>query len=158
MTKTDKDGVKYLKIGKGYYSTANERILALKRMYPDSEINTHLTYMPEIKSWKAITSVTVSLIDNITGNELYHLENTGHACKSTEDPVWGKVAAESAETSSVSRAIAKLGIGIEFSHASADEVSQSGIQFEMIEEEPEQTEKSKDIENELIKQIKKGKK
>jgi len=151
MTKTDKDGVMYLKIGKGYYSTANERILALKRMYPNSEIHTHMAYMPEIKSWKAITSVTIMQEDA-------DYENTGHACKSIEDPVWGKVAAESAETSSVSRAIAKLGIGIEFSHASADEVSQSGIQFEMIEEEPEQTEKSKDIENELIKQIKKGKK
>ena len=122
--KTDSKGVKYIKMGDGYYSTANERILALKSFYPDSEIKTVMTYMPEIKSWYAMTSVFV--VETTHDGIVTRYENTGHSCKSTEDGQWGRVACESAETTSVARAIAKLGIGIEYSNASYDEMLQSG--------------------------------
>lgn len=123
-TVTDSKGVKYIRMGDGYYSTANERILSLKRYYPDSEIKTVMTYMPEIRSWYAMSSVFV--IETTPDGVVVKSEHTGHSCKSTEDGQWGRVACESAETTSVARAIAKLGIGIEYSNASYDEMMQSG--------------------------------
>jgi hypothetical protein len=147
--KVDQDGVEYIKLKDGYYSTANQRILALKRLYPKSELYTDLKYMTEIQSWHAFTIVRVE-----TEEGAY--ENTGHSCKAISDPKWGGVAAESAETSSVSRAIAKLGIGIAYSNASYDEVMQSDVQgYEMFDEVKD---RSHDIEKELENKINKRKK
>lgn len=147
--KVDGDGVEYIKLKNGYYSTANQRILALKRIYPVSEIKTKITYLPDIKSWYAVTTVTVEAEGMV-------LKNTGHSCKAISDPKWGSVAAESAETSSVSRAIAKLGIGIAYSNASYDEVLQSDVQgYEMFDEV---NDRSKEIEKALQDKINKRKK
>lgn len=127
-SKIDKDGVKYFKTKDGYFSPANERILALKRLYPDYEIHTDMIYMSEINSWLAKTIVRIE-------TETVARDYTGHACRAISADKWGSVACEVAETSSVARAIAKLGIGIEYSNASLDEVMQSDFSFELFDTE-----------------------
>lgn len=148
-TKIDKNGVKYFKTKDMYFSPANERILALKRLYPNNEIQTDMIYMPEIKSWLAKTIVR---IETETGARDY----TGYSCRAISTDKWGLVACETAETSSVARAIAKLGIGIEYSNASLDEVIQSDFSFELFD--TEETETKSDIITKELQTILKNKK
>lgn len=148
-TKIDKNGVKYFKTKDGYFSPANERILALKRLYPNNEIHTDMIYMPEINSWLANTIVRV---ETETGARDY----TGYSCRAISDNKWGSVACETAETSSVARAIAKLGIGIEYSNASLDEVIQSDFSFELFD--TEETETKSDVVTKELQTILKNKK
>ena len=143
--KIDKDGIKYYKTQDGYFSSANERLLALKRIYPVYSIETVLNYVPEIVSWHAITTITIPII----GESPYQQKSllfTGHSCKKIEDTMWGKFAAEVAETCSTARAIAKMGIGIAYgTTASIEEIDTENTFFISFPTKKENKEEDKSI-------------
>ena len=137
--KIDQDGVKYYTTdGTHFFSPANERIKALARLYKDQySIETSFETENDIVTAKT----RISFVD-VNGWEKAF---TGYGSQSLTDPtIWGGAnAIMVAETKSVSRAIAKMGIGIEYSNASLEEISPSN-EF-VFDLEPDAEEKSKRV-------------
>lgn len=127
--KIDENGVKYYKTPSGYLSSANERLLALKRLYSNNySIETKLEYIESLNSWHAVT--TISVVYNCNSDWPETRVYTGHSCKKVDETLWGRYAAEVAETCSTSRAIGKMGIGIAFGViASQEEVDSENTFF-----------------------------
>ena len=140
--KVDNDGVKYYTTdGKNYFSPANERIKALARMYDKYKMETTLEKHDEFITAKTVLDVETKIVN-------------GYFSQSLSDPIWGGAnAIMVAETRSVSRAIAKLGIGIEYSNASLEEVSPSN-EF-VFDIEPDAEEKSNRVTEHFLNSINK---
>lgn len=176
-SKTGSDGViYYLQPDSGLYvSTANQRILALKKLGVPYSIHVEVIYLSEIKSFQAHAVLRIATETGLP--QVFE----GNAVKSVEDIVWGAVACQTAETAAVARAIGKYGIGIEYNFASYDEIQGSGVNHKLVfpnfNDEPEfpnmndgdefvsvtkvaktSTKITKGLENEIQETIKNGKK
>ena len=148
--KIDDDGVKYYTTdGTHYFSPANERIKTLAKMYQD-QYSIETVFEKHEDFIVAKTSIRFAFRTDF-GERVF----TGYGSQSLSDPTWGGAnAIMVAETKSVSRAIAKLGIGIEFSNASLEEISPSNeFVFDM---EPDAEEKSKRVTEHFLNSINKS--
>ena len=114
------------------YVMVNERIVYFRKIYPEGSIITEL-----LSSTNGVHTFKAMAINN--GNVLA----TGHASEIEGSSNVNKTSAlENAETSAVGRALGILGIGIDSSIASAEEVSNAV-------EQQDNTEENKSTEKEL---------
>jgi signal recognition particle GTPase len=112
----------------------NERIVYFRKIYPEGSIITEL-----LSSTNGVHAFKAMAINN--GNVLA----TGHASEIEGSSNVNKTSAlENAETSAVGRALGILGIGIESSIASAEEVSNAVEQQDNTEENKPSTKKELD--------------
>lgn len=96
------------------YVMVNDRVLAFKKLYPEWSIETELKKLSEGEC------VFRAMIRDESGN----IKATGHACEKEGSSFINKTSyIENCETSAVGRALGFLGIGIETSIASAEEVA-----------------------------------
>lgn len=106
------------------YVMVNERIVYFRKIYPEGSIITEL-----LSSTNGVHTFKAMAINN--GNVLA----TGHASEIEGSSNVNKTSAlENAETSAVGRALGILGIGIDSSIASAEEVSNAVEQQDNTEE------------------------
>ena len=104
------------------YVPVNERIKAFRQLIPDGMIGTEIV---SINDGVCIVKAT------ITDSEGKILA-TGHACEKQSDGYINKTSfIENCETSAVGRALGLLGIGIDVSVASSDEVSKANEEQEL---------------------------
>lgn len=95
------------------YAEVNQRIKVFRMLYPDGEISTEIV---SIQSGTVVMKATVSDSD---GNVL----GTGHAYENENSTFINKTSyIENCETSAVGRALGMVGIGIDTSVASAEEL------------------------------------
>jgi len=110
------------------YVTVNERVQEFHKLYPNGSIRTDLVeFSDERFIVKAIVVPDVASPDRIF---------TGYACELVSSSRINKLnALECGESSAVGRAMAFLGIGIDVSIATADEVTNAIHQQEWVTEE-----------------------
>ena len=107
--------MKKIKIKGNDYVMVHERIKEFHNLYPNGKINTELIEMADRFITKTVATPDVENPDRFfTGWAYEDISQNGVNCTS---------ALENCETSSVGRAIGQLGIGIDTSLASYDEVS-----------------------------------
>lgn len=115
-----------MKIGNKDYVTVNERVMAFKMLYPAWSLNTEIVSMEDgIIVFKAIAL-----------DETLNVRATGHAYEKEGSTFINKTSyVENCETSAVGRCLGLLGIGIDGSLASAEEVQNAMLQQSAGEED-----------------------
>lgn len=104
------------------YVMVNDRVLAFKKLYPTWGIET------ELKKLSDGVCVFLATVKDENGN----IKATGHAYEKENSSFINKTSyIENCETSAVGRALGFLGIGIETSIASAEEVANAIKQQKM---------------------------
>jgi len=116
---------KTTKIKNKEYIPVNERVKAYRKLYPEGEIRTKIV---ELKDGFILMEATVydengKLLSN---GYAYERENNGYINKTSY--------IENCETSAVGRALGFLGIGIDDSIASAEEVKNAQVQQENLKQ------------------------
>jgi len=108
------------------YITVNQRVIAFRKLFPDGSIQTDLLHFGD-----GLCVVKASVYDGD------HLLATGLAYEREGSTYINKTSfLENAETSAVGRAIGMLGVGIETSIASADEMQTAIINQTSEKEAP----------------------
>ena len=121
--------MKSIKIKGNEYIEVNERVKYFRELYPMGEILTHLIS----DDGEKCTFKAEVLIDGLC-------VSTGHAFELMESSFVNKTSyIENCETSAIGRALGFLGIGIDTSIASADEVTNAISQQQSNNYQPEQT-------------------
>jgi len=101
------------------YATVNQRILAFRKIHPNGTINT------ELVSNENGVCIIKAMVSDDEGKVL----GTGYAYEKEDSTFINKTSyIENCETSAVGRALGMLGIGIDVSIASAEEVQNAIIQ------------------------------
>ena len=107
------------------YVMVKERVKAFRELYPDGQIQTEI-----IKLTDDMVAMKATTLDQ---NEIL---STGHAFEMRDSSMINQTSyIENCETSAVGRALAFLGIGIDTSIASADEVRRAIAQQEAMEKQ-----------------------
>jgi hypothetical protein len=97
-------------------TSTRERLLSFVSGKPDYEVITEPVYMPELQGWLVRTTI----INHIGNGEIRNFHGASFR-KIEEGSIY--TALETAETVSLGRCLAKMGIGIEEEFASMDEMS-----------------------------------
>ena len=118
------------------YIMVNERIKAFRQLYPEGTIETEILDLADgIVTMKA----TIKNIDVILG--------TGHAQEKESSTYINKTSfIENCETSAVGRALGMLGIGIDASFASYEEVANAQLNQNRAEQATQTTQRKPDTE------------
>ena len=123
IERKDKNG----KITVNEYAQVNERIKAFRMLYPDGSITTDLL---SNENGVCVFKATVMALGCVLG--------TGHAQEKENSSFINKTSyIENCETSAVGRALGMLGLGIDSSIASAEEVENAILNQEPTQEDAE---------------------
>ena len=116
------------------YAEVNERIKAFRKLYPNGTISTEIIRLED----------GVCVIKATAKNELGVILGTGHAYEKEGSTFINKTSyIENAETSAVGRALGMIGIGIDTSIASFEEVANA---MEQQKEKPAQQKQDAPVE------------
>lgn len=123
------------------YAEVNQRIKAFRMLYPNGSISTSIESLEN----------GVVVMKAVVKDEEDHVLGTGYAYEKESSSFINKTSyIENCETSAVGRALGMLGIGIDTSVASYEEVSNAIAQQEAQKAEAE----NKKIENSVINEVK----
>ena len=118
-------GLPTLPIKGKQYVMVKERVIAFRREFPDWKITTEMVYHDD-----ACVIFKASIHD-----EDGHVIATGHAKEDEGSTNINRTShVENCETSAIGRALALLGIGIDDSFGSADEIANATLQQNLITE------------------------
>ena len=110
-------GVKYIDVKGKKYAMVNERIKAFRKLYPSGTIRTEIIS----NDGETVVMKAEALVGTI-------VLGTGHAFETRQSSYINKTSyIENCETSAVGRALGMVGIGIDDSMASADEIANAII-------------------------------
>lgn len=118
LVKVNKD-IKTTDIKGKQYAEVNERIKAFRNLFPNGTISTEIVNMTHNEKGKGVVIIKATAM-----NEEGHILGTGHAYEVEGSSFINNTSyIENAETSAVGRALGMLGIGIDVSVASYEEVA-----------------------------------
>ena len=123
------------------YAEVNQRIKVFRMLYPNGSIITDI-----VKLEDGMVVMRAQIVDNVAESGAAVVLATGTAYERERGAINSTSFIENCETSAVGRALGMLGIGIDTSVASADEVANAIAQQTTAQEkQPEQTEKPKEF-------------